>query len=92
MMLIPLASSLTTHNPESPQKIHNMSIKRAYSEQTSLFTPVSKIDDGAVYFIRSAHYTDKLVWDMPNGNTNDGVAPILYNSLGWGNQRFIVKE
>lgn len=56
-----------------------------------LFTPVNELEDGAVYFIRNA-YNTSLVWDMPNANMNEGVNPILYSQLGWGNQRFIVNK
>lgn len=67
------------------------SIKRAISNQTGLWKNAENIDDGGVYFIRNAGNSD-LVWDIPNSNYNNGTEPILYNSNGWGNQRFVVHK
>lgn len=44
-----------------------------------------------VYFIKNASNSN-LVWDIPNSNYNNGTAPILYNSNGWGNQRFVIHK
>ncbi|MDD4531890.1 MAG: hypothetical protein PHW22_00375 [Bacilli bacterium] len=54
------------------------SVKRAISNQTELWTNVDELDDGGVYFIRTAG-NDNLVWDIPNSNYSDGTAPILYS-------------
>lgn len=67
------------------------SVKRAISNQTDLWINADSIDDGGVYFIRNAGNSN-LVWDVPNSNYNDGTAPILYGSNGWGNQRFVVHK
>lgn len=50
-----------------------------------------EIEDGAVYFIRSA-LLDSQVLDVPNSNYSKGQDLILYHSLGWGNQRFVINK
>lgn len=51
----------------------------------------NEIEDGAVYFIRSA-LLDSQVLDVSNGNYSYGQDVILYRSLGWGNQRFVINK
>lgn len=67
------------------------SVKRAISNQTDLWINADSIDDGGVYFIKNAGNSN-LVWDVPNSNYNNGTAPIIYGSNGWGNQRFVVHK
>lgn len=50
-----------------------------------------EIEDGAVYFIRSA-LLDNQVLDVSNSNYSNGQDLILYHSLGWGNQRFVINK
>lgn len=50
-----------------------------------------EIEDGAVYFIRSA-VLDSQVLDVPNSNYSNGQDLILYHSLGWDNQRFVINK
>lgn len=52
---------------------------------------VNEIEDGAVYFIRSA-LLDSQVLDVPSSNYSNGQDIILYHSLGWGNQRFVINK
>lgn len=52
---------------------------------------VDELEDGAVYFIRNALYDSKVL-DVPNGNYSDNTEMILYSSLGWGNQRFVLNK
>lgn len=50
-------------NPFMKQNFNG--VKKAISEQTELWNNVDKIDDGGVYFIKSAS-NNNLVWDIPS--------------------------
>lgn len=52
---------------------------------------VDEVEDGAVYFIRSA-MLDSQVIDVPNSDYSDGKDVALYQSLGWANQRFAINR
>lgn len=51
----------------------------------------NEIEDGAVYFIRSA-LLDSQVLDVPNSNYSNGQDLIIYHSNGWNNQRFVMNK
>lgn len=51
----------------------------------------NEIEDGAVYFIRSA-LLDSQVLDVPNSNYTNGQDLIIYHSNGWNNQRFVMNK
>ncbi len=51
----------------------------------------SSIEDNAVYFLVNAANTS-ITLDVPNCNYNDGTNMIAWTSLGWGNQRFILRK
>ncbi len=51
----------------------------------------NEIEDGAIYFIRSA-LLDSQVLDVPNSDYSNGKDLILYHSLGWNNQRFVINK
>ena len=61
------------------------------NKRNTLFTNSETLENGAVYFIRSSANNNYL-WDMPNGNTDNGTQPILCDYNGFGNQRFILRE
>lgn len=65
--------------------------KKVQSETTSLNTPVSQIDDGAIYYIRSVGYTNRY-WDVYYANYTSG-NHIQTHSLNYSTaQKFIVKK
>ena len=65
--------------------------KKVQSETLSLNTPVSQIDDGAVYYIRSAGYANRY-WDVYYANYNNG-NHIQVHSLNYSTaQKFIAKR
>ena len=73
-------------NDQKP-KIHS----KVLSETMSLNTPVSQIDDGAVYYIRSAGYANRY-WDVYYGNYTNGNHIQIYPSNLSTAQKFIVKK
>lgn len=48
------------------------------------------IDDGAIYFLRHSLYSNKVI-DIPNSDYSNGVRPIIYDSNGFANQRFVLR-
>ena len=61
------------------------------SEQSTLWTPVTQIEDGAVYTIRSAQ-NPNLVWDLTNGSLSNGTKVQLYNINYTHAQKFYVRK
>lgn len=49
------------------------------------------IVDGQTYFIKPYLDLNKSL-DIPNSNYASGTNPIMYDALGWNNQRFIVEK
>ena len=58
---------------------------------SELWEPVTEIEDGSVYMIRSAQNPD-LVWDLTNGSLNNGTKVQLYNINYTQAQKFYVKK
>ena len=63
---------------------------RNLTTSPSTWEYVDEIEDGGIYFIRNC-YSDKVI-DIPNSNYSNGQDCILYQSNGYGNQRFIVRK
>ena len=61
------------------------------SGQSTLWTPVTEIEDGAVYMIRSAE-NPNLVWDLTNGSLNNGTQVQLYDVNYSHAQKFYIKK
>lgn len=58
---------------------------------TEIWDYANTIEDGAVYFIRSALY-DTKVFDVPNSSYSNNTDIIFYSSNGWNNQRFVLNK
>lgn len=69
----------------------SVNFKSGTQLQSVTWDYVDEIEDGAVYFIRSA-LLDSQVIDVPNSNYSNSQDLILYRSLGWGNQRFVINK
>ena len=61
------------------------------SGQSTLWTPVTEIEDGAVYMIRSAE-NPNLVWDLTNGSLNNGTQVQLYDTNYSHAQKFYIRK
>lgn len=93
LSVILLAGSVGIENNRLTQSVNLLSpqIKKAISNQEQLWVNADSLDDGGVYFIRNCSNTT-FVWDMPNSNVSSGTKPALYQQLGYGNQRFILRK
>ena len=72
------------------EKVRSTSRKVA-GEQANLWEPVSEIEDGAVYMIRSAE-NPELVWDLTGGNLSNGTQVQLYPCNYSQAQKFYFKK
>ena len=72
--------------------IGNIGIKkRVEDNQPYLWAPVSSIEDGAIYMIRSVE-NPNLYWDLTGGNLNNGTQVQLYNLNYSHAQKFYFKK
>ena len=69
----------------------NIVKKRVEGNQSSLWTPVSTIEDGAVYMIRSVE-NQNLYWDLTGGNLTNGTQVQLYDLNYSQAQKFYFKK
>ena len=69
----------------------NVINKRVEGNQPSLWTPVSTIEDGAVYMIRSVE-NQNLYWDLTGGNLTNGTQVQLYELNYSQAQKFYFKR
>ena len=60
-------------------------------EQSTLWEPVTEIEDGAIYMIRCAENPD-LYWDLTGGSLNNGTQVQLYNLNYSYAQKFYFKK
>ncbi len=61
------------------------------SGQSTLWTPVTQIEDGAVYMIRSAQ-SPNLYWDLTGGSLSNGTQVQLYECNYSHAQKFYIKK
>lgn len=87
-----LNSSAKITNEYDTNSFHkDIAYNRVEGNQSTLWTPVSSIEDGAVYMIRSSENTN-LYWDLTGGYLTNGTQVQLYNLNYSHAQKFYFKK
>ena len=69
----------------------NIEKNSVINEDRNINNAEHAIIDGGVYFIKPYLNTNKSL-DVPNLDYSVGTKEIIYDSLGWNNQRFVLEQ
>lgn len=85
----PNGEQLTLNNKKD--KLTMDALGRTYGYTSTLWEPVTEIEDGSVYMIRSTT-NPNLVWDLTGGSLNNGTQVQLYETNYSQAQKFYIKK